>query len=305
VRTWSGFNFETIQAIPSFTDLLNLDVPATALPTPAKANLCLETTWALLDSHVENYATMVNAGLRLTLGLPHMVMRARKPLILPLEAHNQGPDFTSSYAFPSSSQGNVAYGVPHLIGSVRAFDVWNTGMRGGGCASQIAYLRGLAQLQGHMRAHNCRYGFIISEIELVCVRLVVNDGKGRSRFGLLEIADTVLLTTHGEGADGTLTACLALWYLHMLAKNVSLPGQPGWRAEVGTPGQLSRKCCGERDEWIEAIKPENKEKRNAKRNRGWILHGDPLSRRECGGGSRRWRVPDTPGVLALDVKSIR
>ncbi|OCL03091.1 hypothetical protein AOQ84DRAFT_381980 [Glonium stellatum] len=71
-----------------------------------------------------------------------------------------------------------------------------------------------------------------------------------------------------------MTAGLALWYLHMLAKESPLPGMGSWRMDN----------CLERDGWIP--KPNLSEKREAKRLRGWVMPEEPLSRKECGRGKR-------------------
>jgi hypothetical protein len=46
-----------------------------------------------------------------------------------------------------------------------------------------------------MREHSCRYGFIITEIELVCVRAGCDPGDDVPYFGYLEIAASIPLKT--------------------------------------------------------------------------------------------------------------
>lgn len=65
-----------------------------------------------------------------------------------------------------------------------------------------------------MRCQECRYGFIIIETELWCVHADPTVG--------LKVA-----TVRTQSREG-LTVCLALWYLHMLARDVPLPGQSEW-----------------------------------------------------------------------------
>ena len=114
----------------------------------------------------------------------------------------------------------------------------------------------------------------MTEIELVCFRLGTEDIP---YFGFLEVAATIELSAK-EG----LTACLALWYLHMLAKDEPLPGQLGWKVEVGPPADLTRsKVLEKKDAWIR--EPQVGEKRGAKRMRGWVMPSDPLNRKMEGG----------------------
>jgi hypothetical protein len=40
-----------------------------------------------------------------------------------------------------------------------------------------------------------------------------------------------------------MTALLALFYLHMLARDVPLPGQVGWKTEIGAPAEGTRRKC--------------------------------------------------------------
>ena len=277
VRAWGDFSLETILSIPNFTELLNLSIPAPALPNPIRFPQNPETVCSLHDMYTEFYAFKVNAALKVALGTPHMTIRPHK-------AHpgaRQLPDFVSNY---ESDYERTIYGDGRgrVVGLVRTFDRWNTGMRADtGPSSKIEYLRELSHLHKHMREHSCRYGFLITEIELVCVRAGTDVVPF---FGLVEVAPSIRLNAHGPGQ---LTAALALWYLHMLAKNTPLPGQCGWRLDVGGPAALTRQNCLERDDWM--IKPEGKEKREAKRSRGWVFPDEPLSRKECG-KPKRWSM---------------
>ncbi|KAI9655418.1 MAG: hypothetical protein M1829_000654 [Trizodia sp. TS-e1964] len=128
-------------------------------------------------------------------------------------------------------------------------------------------------LHHYMREHSCRYGFIITEIELVCVRAGT---ESVPNFGSLELAAIQL-------SDTGFSACLALWYLHMLAKEQPLPGQYRWRLEVGGAAACTRQKCLVEDAWIPEL--QTAENREAKRLRGWVLPTEPLHRREV---KKRW-----------------
>ncbi|KAL9048418.1 MAG: hypothetical protein Q9162_007736 [Coniocarpon cinnabarinum] len=269
IRTWTDFNLNTINDIPNLASLLDFPVPEPALPTPARVNPEPETLSQLHDAHTTFFNTKVNAALKVCLGTAPLSMRAHKPQL----GSKPMPDFLANY--DADYERTLTGGVKgRVVGLVRSFNTWNSGMHANGPAAKIEYLRELACLHMHMREHNARYGFIITEIELVCVRAGTDSVP---YFGFLELSAPVRLEVSGRSE---LTASLALWYLHMLAKNNPLPGQCKWQLDVGGPAATTRKNHLERDKWM--LKPEGREKRDAKRNRGWVFPDEPLSRKECG-----------------------
>ncbi|KXH50175.1 hypothetical protein CSIM01_07399 [Colletotrichum simmondsii] len=137
-----------------------------------------------------------------------------------------------------------------------------------------------------MREHSCRYGFILTEIELVIVR---NGSESVPHFGHLEVT-SVQLAAVADDADCEvgeipLTACLALWGLCMMAGD-DAPQQQGrsavahWKTEIGAPAEGTRRKALPRDDWMP--KPQLAEKREAKRARGWVMPEDPVGRKELG-----------------------
>jgi hypothetical protein len=180
-----------------------------------------------------------------------------------------------------------------LVGIVKGYDLWNCAMRGGEGPDKVKYLHGLSHLHRVMRENGCRYGFIITEIELLCVRIGAKDDEYTPSsqphldegpvpwFGYLEIAPRIPLSTKGQDpktCTPQLTAALALWYLHMLAKENGLPGQPGWKIGVGGPAARTRQYRLERDDWMPKL--HDGEKRSAKTVRGWVLPEDPWNKKE-------------------------
>jgi hypothetical protein len=198
--------------------------------------------------------------------------------------------FLANAAGESASASAIFGGKPsaRVVGLVKSFDRFNTGMRVEGNVKRVEYLRGLAHLHHAMREHGCRYGFILTEIELVFVR---NGAEGTPHFGYLEVGSVQLAAAGAEGFDNAepvpvdheevgLTACLALWGLCMLAGDEPMPGQAHWRVEIGAPAEGTRRKALPRDDWMP--QPQLAEKREAKRSRGWILPEDPIARREIG-----------------------
>lgn len=294
LRSWEDFNITTIKAIPSVLPLLEVPIPTSYLPQPCRQNLQPEHESALQDICTNYYANKVNAALKVAQGNTHMVMRAIKPT----PGARTQPEFVSNY--PSDYE-KTLFGDSRgrVVGLVKCYDQWNTGMRGESPPKQVLYLQGLAHLHRVMREHGCRYGFIMTEIELLCVRCggpsdaatvdptTVNAQTGVPIFGYLETSAPIRLSTsgaHPETGDLQLTAPLALWYLHMLAKENPFEGMGTWRMDVGGPAALTRQNFLEKDSWIP--KPQLGEKRESKRVRGWVFPDEPLSKRECGKGKR-------------------
>lgn len=275
---WQDFNLETILGMPSFADLLNVAVAQCALPEPIilpsrKRPADQSELRALVKDF---YASKLNATLRVSQGESrHMVMRTG-------QAHG-GPDFVSNYEMPKTQTiaGNGARG--RVIGLVKSFATWNTSMRTSQDPNErCRYLEGLSHLHRCLREFECRYGFIITETELVCVRYGT---ETTPFFGFLELTSSIRLNeTSG------LTAGLALWYLHMLARDPPLPGQCSYRVHVGLPGEMTRQTVlDEKDDWIATLKIAEYEKREAKQTRGWFDPTEKWNRRLEGGGMRRRR----------------
>jgi hypothetical protein len=267
LRSWEDFSLETIMETPDFPNLLKVSVPARNLPVPyiAPNRLRPETESGLVEIIRDFYMTKVNAALTTTQGSRHVSMR--------LGREREGATFVANYEddVQRTITGN---GQGRVVGIVRSYERWNTGLRTEATHKKVEYLEGLAHLHWLMREHQCRYGFIMTETELVCARAGTDETP---YFGFLELAPTIETRTQGG-----LTACVALWYLHMLAKDEPLPGQCGWKLSIGAPAALTRKrVMKEKDSWIP--QPGVKEKRMAKVKRGWIMPEDPWSRkREVG-----------------------
>ena len=278
VRPWEDFTLSTISAIPELWQLLQFPAGRSMLPEPSRVNSNPETLAQLVETLALHHAVKVNAALKLAQGEKHMVMRALKTSA---NGPRQQPEFVSSY---QSDAEKTIYGDGRgrVVGVVKCYDQWNSGMRSGGFGSQTKYLLGLAQLQRFMREHGTRYGFIMTEIELVCVRAggPPSEDTTKPLFGYMEVATPIPIAASSSTSDG-MTAGLALFWLHMLAsREQPFPRQYHWKLDVGPPGDLSRQHHLERDAWMPKLTLP--EKREAKRVRGWVLPGEPLSKRECG-----------------------
>lgn len=286
IRPWTTFNISSVLSLPGAAALLNCPVPAPLLPVPAQTARHPETEATLHAIYASHYLPKLNAALAISSPRP-MQLSAPAPA-----AAGKQTDllFTASPAGEPASAAAIFGGKPtaRVVGIVRSFDRFNTGMRVEGNIKRVEYLRGLAALHHAMREHGCRYGFVLTEIELIVVR---NGPDAVPNFGFLEVTSVPLASVADDDDDAAanlenggrtpLTACLALWGLCMMAgDDAPSQGVAHWKAEIGAPAEGTRRKALPRDEWMP--KPQLAEKREAKRSRGWIMPEDPVGRKELG-----------------------
>ncbi|KAI0398474.1 hypothetical protein F5Y17DRAFT_410691 [Xylariaceae sp. FL0594] len=278
VRQWSAFNLSALLSLPGASALLSCPVPAPLLPQPPTSARHPETEAALHGIYASYYIPKLNSALALT---SQRALQLSVPATKATSSQNSNL-IVANMAGDSSIAATMFGGNPtaRVVGLVKSFDRFNTGMRVEGNIKRVEYLRGLAHLQHVMREHGTRYGFILTEIELVLVR---NGCEGTPHFGYLEVTSVQLAATgdgDAEHENSTLTACLALWGLCVLAGDEPAPGHPRWKAEIGAPAEGTRRKVLPRDDWMP--KPQLAEKREAKRARGWVMPEDPIGRKELG-----------------------
>lgn len=282
VRPWTDFNVDTMAAIPGLLSILQVDVGSSRLPTPGSVDAHPETSAQLINLCANHHAAKVNAALKVAQGERHMNMS--------VATHDtRVPHFRANYQ--SDIEKTIfGDGRGRVVGIVKSWTQWNSGQKSGGPAQQVRYLDALSCLHQFMREHGCRYGFIMTEIELVCVRAggMPTERSSKPLFGYLEVAAPIRMATSGRKEDGSIqmTTGLALWYLHMLAKEQPLPGQLHWRMDVGAPADLTRQHHEKkRDLWMPKI--HTREEREAKQVRGWTHPHEPLHKKETGRGRKK------------------
>ncbi|ODH12710.1 hypothetical protein ACO22_07992 [Paracoccidioides brasiliensis] len=112
-------------------------------------------------------------------------------------------------------------------GDVKPSWKWRTDMGGSQIVSQRnEYHQALSQVNFYMNQHNSRYGFLVTNQELVAIRKLVENGN-------LELAQPILWTTGGTATQPRLTVMLALWYIGMLASHDQ--GVNNWRMQMPGP----------------------------------------------------------------------
>ncbi|KAL2222830.1 hypothetical protein M432DRAFT_23451 [Thermoascus aurantiacus ATCC 26904] len=325
LRSWSTFSLSTFNSIAGLTQLLKTEIPAYLTPptTVPSSRLSPDSEAALIALIRDIYAPRINAALAVSQGADHLSLYPCPDAPTAGSRNNGGPHFLANYA---SDTERTSSGLPRgrVVGIVKSFDRWNTGMRNEAPHRKVEYLKGLAHLQHCMREHSCRYGFIMTEIELLCVRAGCDEGDDVPYFGFLELATPIATKTSSatfdrdasgvginsdspnvsndssrsvspaisdsdptpEGLNVPMTASLALYFLLMLSKSVPLPNQPSSHLNVGGPGALTRQRVlpEGKDKWIP--EPQIGERREAKRVRGWVWPQDAWHRREGGGAPR-------------------
>lgn len=77
-------------------------------------------------------------------------------------------------------------------------------------AKRYVYGQALSQVNSYMKQHRSRYGYLLTDQELVVFRRMDSNGH-------LELARPIPVTLNGTAERPQLTVLLALWYLGMLA----------------------------------------------------------------------------------------
>ena len=196
LRSWTSFSLSTFNEISGLMKLLTTTIPAHLtphVPVPS-TRLSPDSEPSLINLIQDIYAPRVNAALAVSQGPDHLRLYAAPIPRTTANRNYGGPHFLANYA--SDTEQTLA-GLPRgrLVGIAKSFDRWNTGMRNEGPHRRVEYLKGLAHLQRCMREHSCRYGFIITEIELVCVRAGCDAGDDVPYFGFLEISAPIPTNT--------------------------------------------------------------------------------------------------------------
>ncbi|KAH8759520.1 hypothetical protein F5883DRAFT_426728 [Diaporthe sp. PMI_573] len=291
VRPWTSFNTSTIMSLAGGAASSVLTCPESFLPSPMSSQRHPETELVLHSIYANWYLPKLNAALALSSNRPVQLSVPSKSG--PHATKDTEQMFVVTMAGDASSAAAILGGKPsaRVVGLVKSFDRFNTSMSVGGNVKMVEYLKGLAHLHYVMREHSCRYGFILTEIELVVVRNGVEDTP---HFGFVEVMSSQLSTTASDTIDPTkkdggndtsssvpMAACLALWGLCMLASDEPLPkGHAPARSEIGAPAEGTRRKALPRDTWMP--QPQLAEKREAKRSRGWVFPKDAVGRKELG-----------------------
>ncbi|KAJ5692810.1 hypothetical protein N7462_002233 [Penicillium macrosclerotiorum] len=116
-------------------------------------------------------------------------------------------------------------------GDVKVSWKWSSAMRNSQSQrEQNEFKQVLSQVYYYMKQHRTRYGFVISNREIIAVRRVFNN-QGVEDEGHLQLSAPISLRASGTVAAPVMTPLLALWYLGMLAaRDAVSPGGNGFPA---------------------------------------------------------------------------
>jgi hypothetical protein len=104
-------------------------------------------------------------------------------------------------------------------GDVKPSWKWSMGLRNSpDPMERTEFKQALSQVNHYMKLHHARYGFIITDLELVAIRRLDNNGN-------LELSAPIPMRTQGNANHPSLTPLLALWYLGMLASGDAGPNR--------------------------------------------------------------------------------
>lgn len=200
LRSWSTFSLTTFNEIAGLTQLLKTPIHGSLPPMPqvASSRLTPESENSLISLIGDIYAPRVNLAMKLSQGPIHMEMSVSHEATSSGGRNANGPHFLGNYASDTQLTASGSRQA-RLVGIAKSFDRWNTGMRNERPHRRVEYLRGLAHLQRCMREHSCRYGFIITEVELVCVRVICDNTDDVPYFGYLEVSAPIPLKNAAPG----------------------------------------------------------------------------------------------------------
>ncbi|POS81631.1 hypothetical protein EPUL_006679, partial [Erysiphe pulchra] len=154
------------------------------------------------------------------------------------------------YASPDMRKGRV-------VGLRKDLNGWDLirGKHAQNLKKKLDYLECLAQLHYYLREYGCRYGYILTDVNLIVVRHGIEETP---HFGYLETKIFALNPSRRQSLeeDGELSECLApqmrsgqvqdgpallaLWHLHMLALNMQVDGNVSWNIDTGSYSDKSR-----------------------------------------------------------------
>ncbi|RKF65620.1 putative sialidase protein [Erysiphe neolycopersici] len=267
IREWESFSLEEFSKINSLQHLLERDLPKSSLPTPV-ISCCTS------DHNGEYFAAKINTALSQFQEHRYLKMQVHKD-----EKTNEEIFLSSCDGYASSDEKQ-----DRIVGLRKHLNGWDLiwGKNAAKLKQELDYLESLAQLHYYLREYGCRYGYILTDDNLVVVRHGV---EKTPNFGFLETKIFPLnpsrrpsLDENGEPSEclnprmkkGLVQegpALLALWYLHMLARDITIPGNASWDIDTDSYSDKSKHMFLTRD--TDLLKILDADVRRAKRRKRW------------------------------------
>ena len=211
LQIWQNFNLATI--LNSYGNLLTnamiRDHPNP--PTPPAPSSSESTIRARLNTYVCNHVKRaLRCGFWNLSQIPNgMAHRTATELDEGREAriiNGYVPDYAyAAIQAPPSTRPN------RLPGDCKPSYKWEWNLWNSQDATeQLEFRQALSQVNFYMNQHHTRYGFIVTDRELVAIKKMNNNGH-------LLLSRPILIAQQGNVHQPRLTSLLALWYLGMLA----------------------------------------------------------------------------------------
>ncbi|GAM91258.1 hypothetical protein ANO11243_093060 [Dothideomycetidae sp. 11243] len=181
--------------------------------------------WAMSTSPVEVVTSETGLRHRFTTYLHSRIKRAVRAAFQHLESTHTLPPAYCVLSFTEGETAETERGfTPDLCfyetdvplktspnrcpGEVKPSYKWSSALRF--ADDDVEYRQALSQLNCYMKQHSTRYGFMLTDLELVAVRRTTTPGH-------LELSQSIPWTEQGTVAQPRLTVALGIWYLGMLA----------------------------------------------------------------------------------------
>ncbi|KZF18838.1 hypothetical protein L228DRAFT_286336 [Xylona heveae TC161] len=212
VGVWSSFNLNTI--MQQFQPLLaNARIEDEAMPTSPPQAINSETGLQ------QRFSFYLNARVRRSLRVGFHYLATNNQLLnhtvvsfaegsLAQMVNTYRPDtayFDSN--LPTLTRPNRA------PGELKPSYKWSLSLRDSPASKQTReFKQALSQVNYYMNQHKARFGFILTDRELVAIRRLDNAGS-------MELSESIPWSAQGTQHQPRLTVLLALWYLGMLASD--------------------------------------------------------------------------------------
>lgn len=205
VGHWENFNYATI--IQSFGNELNVkQVAPDPMPTsPPRAIRDTIFYVRFFEYFIPHLRRALRAGFEEFQN--QVLLQQLTPTVLDVgSAANSNDEDKPDLAFVRVDDA-VGVGRNRCPGELKVSWKWSAAWATGPELLQKQFRQALAQVNFYMKQDSARYGFILTDTELVALRRLPKDGH-------IEVATAISWTTQG---NGQLTVLLGLWYLGMLA----------------------------------------------------------------------------------------
>lgn len=219
IGQWSAFNLASIQqrfgTMLEAARIQDEPVPPSP-PRPVNSETAVQARLgALISNRIRRSLRCGFARLRSTQQISGLTEMEYDVGTMAKIIDNYVPDLAfGSIHLPAATRTNQA------PGDIKPSYKWSLDMRNTpNPRIRTEFKQALSQVNFYMKQHHARYGFILTDTELVAIRRLDKNGN-------IQLSSSIPLTTSGTASRPKLTVLLGLWYLGMLAAD-----NHGWYIE--------------------------------------------------------------------------